>query len=153
MMHEITIRPYTPVDKSAVLELLKLNIPQYFAPSEMDDFKRYIEQHLEQYFVVILVDKIIGAGGINFADNFKTGKISWDFIHPLFQGKGLGQMLLQHRLDILTAMPHIETIMVRTSQLAYKFYQKNGFVLNELVKDYWEKGFDLYDMRYVSLKN
>jgi ribosomal protein S18 acetylase RimI-like enzyme len=45
-------------------------------------------------------------------------------------------------------MDNITTIMVRTSQLAYKFYEKNGFILKEIEKDYWAKGFDLYSMTY-----
>jgi ribosomal protein S18 acetylase RimI-like enzyme len=38
-------------------------------------------------------------------------------------------------------------IIVRTSQLAYKFYQKVGFELEKTEKDFWAKGFDLYQMK------
>jgi len=30
------------------------------------------------------------------------------------------------------------------------FYQKNGFILNQIVKDYWAKDFDLYSMELSS---
>ncbi|UKJ09366.1 GNAT family N-acetyltransferase [Solitalea lacus] len=74
--------------------------------------------------------------------------MSWDIIDPDFQGRGVGQKLLNYRIELLKSIKDIERIKVRTSQLAYKFYQKNGFVLQTVVKNYWAKGFDLYDMQY-----
>jgi hypothetical protein len=38
--------------------------------------------------------------------------------------------------------------MVRTSQVAYQFYQKAGFDLEKIEKDFWAKGFDLYQMKF-----
>jgi len=37
---------------------------------------------------------------------------------------------------------------VRTSQFVYGFYEKHGFELKKVVKNYWAQGFDLYDMEY-----
>ncbi|MDW7694559.1 GNAT family N-acetyltransferase [Flammeovirgaceae bacterium SG7u.111] len=95
--------------------------------------------------------QLIGAGGINFENEYKTGKISWDFIDPTFQGLGIGGKLLKHRIELLKSMESIELIMVRTSQLAYKFYEKNGFVLKETHKDFWAKGYDMYLMVDASI--
>jgi len=144
----LKIREYNSIDKPLLLEILKLNVPEYFAESEIDDLDEYLEHKIERYFVVEIENRIIGAGGINFDDNNKTGKISWDFIDPGFQGKGVGQKLLKYRIDVLKSMENIERITVRTSQLAYKFYEKNGFFLKDIIKDYWAQGFDLYDMKY-----
>jgi ribosomal protein S18 acetylase RimI-like enzyme len=148
MNEKIKIRAYKSVDKPKLLEILKLNVPEYFAESEINDLDEYLDHKIEKYFVAEIDDMIIGAGGINFENDFKTGKISWDFIHPEFQGIGVGRKLLNHRLDILKSMKNVETISVRTSQLAYKFYEKNGFVLLEKIKDYWAEGFDMYRMTY-----
>jgi len=45
------IRPYTPSYKQQLINLLKLNIPQYFAETEEADFIEYLDQHLENHFV------------------------------------------------------------------------------------------------------
>ena len=94
--------------------------------------------------------QIVGCGGINFAENGTIGKISWDMIHPAFQGKSLGTKLLKHRIEVLESISSVEKITVRTSQVAYRFYEKQGFVLNDIKKNYWAEGFDMYSMESVS---
>jgi ribosomal protein S18 acetylase RimI-like enzyme len=148
MCGQLHIRDYQPSDNAMLLELLKLNIPKYFAESELADLAYYLENETENYFVVEIASEIIGAGGINFDNSYKTAKISWDFIHPKFHKQGIGQKLLKHRIDFLNAIEGVEKITVRTSQLAYLFYEKQGFIVNDIVKDYWAKGFDLYNMTY-----
>jgi GNAT superfamily N-acetyltransferase len=151
MINQVKIRDYMPEDKSIVLDLLKLNIPEYFAESEIIDLDEYLDHKIEQYFVAETDGRIIGAGGINFDFSKKAGIISWDFIDPKFQGKGIGRQLLKHRIDLLLSMKNIKKITVRTSQLTYIFYEKNGFVLKKIVKDYWAIGFDMYEMEYTHL--
>jgi ribosomal protein S18 acetylase RimI-like enzyme len=148
MNTDIYIRAYTPSDEIVLLQILQLNIPAYFAESEINDLKEYLNTEVERYFVVELNNQIIGAGGINFIDNYQEGRISWDFIHPAYQGCGIGKELLNYRLEILKSMKSIKIISVRTSQLVYKFYEKNGFVVKEKIKEYWAKGFDMYLMIY-----
>ncbi|HLV46346.1 MAG TPA: GNAT family N-acetyltransferase [Flavobacterium sp.] len=147
-MDKVKIRTYKPSDKSKLMAILRMNVPKYFAETEIDDFDNYLDNETEQYFVIEFNDEIVGSGGINFEYSNKTGKLSWDIINPHFQGKGLGTNLLKHRVDLLKAISEIEKIVVRTSQVAFRFYEKNGFVLQETQKDYWAKGFDLYKMIY-----
>ncbi len=52
MNTKITIRVYSKTDKPCVLELLKLNTPQYFSEEEEQDFVFFLENEIEQYFVV-----------------------------------------------------------------------------------------------------
>lgn len=140
------IRVYRPEDKAAVLYLLRLNTPAFFAPEEEADLIHYLDEELEYYFVVELEGAIVGSGGFNFSGDKKTGKISWDILHRDFQSKGIGGLLLRHRLERLKAFVGLERIIVRTSQLAYGFYEKHGFRLVEVVKNYWAEGFHLYLM-------
>ncbi|HEX8574826.1 MAG TPA: GNAT family N-acetyltransferase [Flavobacterium sp.] len=146
MNHDIHIRAYTPLDETALLQILKLNIPTYFAETEINDLKVYLNTKVESYFVVELNNQIVGSGGINFLDNYQEARISWDVIDPEYQGRGIGKELLNYRLEILKSMESIKIISVRTSQLVYRFYEKNGFVVKEKIKDYWAEGFDMYTM-------
>ncbi|TNE54958.1 MAG: N-acetyltransferase [Bacteroidetes bacterium] len=143
-----SIRPYQSTDREQLLELLRLNTPTYFAPEEEADFIEYLEQHLEEYFVVEGAGKIVGCGGINYLKNNTEARISWDMIHPDFQGKGLGSRLTRHRIDCILEHPKVRVIVVRTTQLVYPFYQKSGFVLIKTEPDYWAPGFDLYHMEW-----
>lgn len=148
MTNLITIREYNMEDKDEVINLIRLNTPEYFAVEEEEDFDKYLETERELYYVFLYDQKIVGCGGINFADNYKIGRISWDIFHPDYQGKSLGTKLLKHRIDKLNSIDGIQKITVRTSQVAYKFYEKQGFELKEIKKDYWAEGFDLYNMEY-----
>jgi ribosomal-protein-alanine N-acetyltransferase len=152
-MAGVFIREFTQEDKSNVLDLFRLNTPAFFSPEEEKDLIFYLENEIEKYYVVLLDGKIVGCGGINFKENGVIGLLSWDFLHPHYQRIGVGTALLNHRMGILKAMPDVKKIKVRTSQHAYTFYEKGGFVLFKKIKDYWAVGFDLYSMEYCSPNN
>lgn len=149
MNNSITIREYKSIDKSSVMNLIRLNTPEYFALEEEDDFSNYLDNERELYYVLLFNEKIVGCGGINFAENKTIGKISWDILHPEYQGKSLGTRLLEYRIEKLESIKSVQKITVRTSQVAYQFYEKQGFELKEIKKDYWAKGFDMYKMEYL----
>lgn len=149
MQTAVVIREYDERDKGAVIELLKLNTPQYFAPEEEADLIHYLDHEIDHYFVLEYNGAVVGCGGINFSEDGATGKISWDILHPSYQGKGLGSILLNYRIKKLQSFRQIQNISVRTSQMVYKFYEKNGFELKEVIRDYWAEGFDLYQMEYT----
>ncbi len=149
MNNSITIREYKSIDKSSVMNLIRLNTPEYFAPEEENDFSNYLDNERELYYVLLFNEKIVGCGGINFAENKTIGKISWDILHPEYQGKSLGTRLLEYRIEKLESTKSVQKITVRTSQVAYQFYEKQGFELKEIKKDYWAKGFDMYKMEYL----
>ena len=60
------------------MELLRLNTPRYFAPEEAADLDAYLERERELYYVLLHEERIVGCGGINFADGGTVGKISWE---------------------------------------------------------------------------
>jgi [ribosomal protein S18]-alanine N-acetyltransferase len=55
-------------------------------------------------------------------------------------------LLTQYRINRIKEIDTVEIISVRTSQLVFKFYEKFGFVLKEIAKDYWAEGLDMYRM-------
>ncbi|MFN0188993.1 MAG: GNAT family N-acetyltransferase [Bacteroidia bacterium] len=150
MMAGVFIREFIQEDKNNVLDLFRLNTPAFFSPEEEKDLIYYLDNEIEKYYVVLIDGKIAGCGGINFKENGEIGLLSWDFLHPHNQRMGVGTALLNHRIEILKSIPSVKKIRVRTSQHAYTFYEKGGFVLFEKIKDYWAVGFDLYSMEYRS---
>lgn len=142
------IRPYQNSDKDAIINIFRLNTPQYFALEEEKDLLYYLEHELEDYFVLEIEKQLVGCGGINYSEDKKITKISWDILHPDFQGQALGSKLLQHRIEKIKSIASIEKTLVRTSQMAFRFYEKNGFKLLEIQENYWAKGFDLYLMEF-----
>ena len=127
MKDELIIREYKNSDKETVLNLLKLNTPKYFSPEEENDLVYYLENEIEYYFVLEFNKQIVGSGGFNFSGDKTTDKISWDILHPNFQGKTLGSTLLNYRIERLKKFKEVKLITVRTSQVVYKFYEKTGF--------------------------
>ena len=144
----VQIIPFESRFKSELLTLFDLNCPAFFAPEERSDFLEYLGEKVEDYFVVFYQNKLVACGGINYPDGLARAVLSWDIIHPDFHKKGIGTNLVQYRIR------HIQTkgvfqIGVRTSQMVYSFYEKNGFQLKQIQKEYWAIGYDLYDMVYV----
>jgi ribosomal-protein-alanine N-acetyltransferase len=146
MSEAITIRKYTPDDKNSLIVLFRLNTPEYFAESEEDDLLYYLDHHANDHYVIEMGNHIVGRGGINFTEEDRVGKLSWDILHPRYQSQGIGSKLTRFRIEIIKENPSVTSITVRTSQLAYKFYEKLGFRLTETVKDYWAPGYHMYHM-------
>lgn len=142
------IRKYEEKDQDELITLIRLNTPYYFAIEEEADFMQYLKEEREDYYVIAIQQRIIGCGGINYSTDKKTAIISWDMLHPDFQGKGLGKQLLAFRIEHIKNQ-HIQSIVVRTSQVAYLFYQKQGFVSTETIKDYWAVGLDMVKMEMM----
>ncbi|MCI0919742.1 GNAT family N-acetyltransferase [Sphingobacterium rhinopitheci] len=148
MKDEIIIRKFKLEDKEKLVRILINNVPRYFAETEVDDYEEYINGKVQDYYVAQLGDEIIAAGGINYDKDRQLAKISWDIVDIPFQKQGIGRLLMKHRLEVIAAKKDIKSIIVRTSQHAYGFYEKMGFKLLERHKDYWAKGFDMYKMIY-----
>lgn len=141
------IRSYRDTDLEAVIRLLQLNTPQYFALAEEKELRNYLTDEKEDYYVVELNHELVAAGGINYnVDSKDSVRIAWDIVHPTQQRQGIGNQLLAYRIKQIENKKVYSEIIVRTSQLAFRFYEQNGFTLTAIEKDYWAMGFDLYLM-------
>lgn len=143
----IKIRSYQKKDKIRLQELLSLNTPQFFAHEEAEQFSQFLENEIEDYFVVEMEDCIVGAGGINYWPAQQTARFSWDFIHPEYQRRGIGKWLINHRIAEIKKHAFIKMIEVRTSQLVFPFYEKAGFCIIKTQRDFWAPGFDLVHLQ------
>lgn len=138
--------PYTPKDKLTLIELFNLNVPVYFAPHELGEFLTYLEIKNETYLCIYHENKIVGGVGYDYKEEDKSGRINWIFLHPNCKAKGLGRQAVKFCITKLTKDKRVEKLVVRTSQLAYKFFEHFNYKLIKIEKDYWATGLDLYLM-------
>ena len=140
------IRPYKTADKEHLLKIFSLNTPNYFDKNEIKDFENYLEQKPETYLTIEVDNTIVGGTGYYINEYDKSGRITWIFFDPSYAGKGLGKQSVEHCLKIFHKDKRVEKLIVTTSQLAYKFFEKFDYSINRIEKNYWGEGLDLYEM-------
>jgi N-acetylglutamate synthase-like GNAT family acetyltransferase len=140
------IRPYHPSDQQTLVEILKLNVPKYFDQKEVAEFEEYLKEHAITYLTIEHEKKIVGGTGYLLTDNNTIGHVRWIFFHPDSAGHGLGSEAMKYCLAKFQSVPTVKKLIVTTSQLVYKFFEKFGLVLIKTEKNYWGKGLDLYWM-------
>ena len=138
------LRPYNPSDHQQVLNLFLFNTPQYFCPPEQNDLEQFLKEHAPTYFVLEESGLIIASGGYHIDGNI--GKLSWYMVHPQYHQKGMGSILINNSLKILQENLRLTKIEALTSQLAYRFYEKFGFILLATQENYWGPDMHLYQM-------
>lgn len=146
------IRQYKKEDQESVLSLLEGNTPIYFAEEEKDDLILYLDNFSDNYFLFEKENVILGCGGYNLTEDMRIAKISWDIVDYSSLGMGIGSKLMIYRLNKIIKIPSVEKVSVRTSQLVYRFYERFGLILQDVVPDYWAKGFDMYRLECKSDK-
>ena len=140
------IRPYTNSDKEQLVEIFNLNVPKYFDSIELNEFVEYLKIKSDTYLTIEYENKIVGGVGYEVRESDRSGRINWIFLHPDHYGLGIGKQAAEHCLAILRSNTNVEKLVVRTSQLVYKFFEKLDYKLVLTEKDHWAKGLDLYLM-------
>lgn len=141
---ETTLRPYELSDRRTLEHIFMLNTPKYFAPEELGDFLEYLDLFGDDYVVAVVDRRVVGGGGYWVRSFDQQGGLSWAFLHPDFQGTGIGKELAEYRIEKIRSLGVAKTIQVETSQYSFGFYEKLGFKLLSKQPDYWAKGIDLY---------
>ena len=59
---------------------------------------------------------------------------------------------MRYNLDVIRQLPLVRRIVCRTSQVAYRFFEKFGFQLQYTTPDFWAPGLDLYYMTREPMK-
>ena len=140
----MTIQPYEPTDKAALLAIFDLNVPLFFAEHEREDLAAYLDEFGDTYFIVQINDQILGGAGYIIQEN--TASVTWIFFHPNHTGKGLGAGVMTQLLEFFNTKSRITKLGVRTSQFAHTFFERFGYKTIRIEKNYWADGFDLYEM-------
>jgi N-acetylglutamate synthase-like GNAT family acetyltransferase len=103
-MFKLQITPYTPSDKIKCIEAFESNVPTYFAKEEIEEFKAFLTKlengSIQTKFYVITVNEVvIGCGGFGDKNNSGVISLAWGLIHKNHHEQGLGEKLLQFRLE------------------------------------------------------
>lgn len=61
--NSIVIREYLTTDKEVVMNLIKLNTPNFFAKEEVNDLSNYLDKEIELYMSCSLTGKWLDAAG------------------------------------------------------------------------------------------
>lgn len=142
----MTLRPYVPNDAEPLLTVLRKNVPVAFAAVEIDEYARFLPQNNDPYFVAEHDGQVVGACGYYLIREAAVARICWILADPDLGGMGVGSALLRHVLDQILTHPDVTVIECQTSQVAYQFFEKFGFVLRNTEPNYWAPGLDLYFM-------
>lgn len=140
------IRPYTPEDLPQLLEVFRLNIPKYFDKREEGEYIKYLEEYGDTYFTIVDNDEVIGGVGCYYHPADRSGRVSWIFLSPDDFGKGHGRQAVEFCHSRFRSDERIEKLVVMTSQLTYRFFEKFGYRTSRTEKDHWGQGLDLYEM-------
>jgi ribosomal-protein-alanine N-acetyltransferase len=157
IVEKMNIRLYQAEDKKTCIELFKGNMPKYFAISELPEFELWLDawerkkmQHrdpaVEQYFVIEVMNEVVGCGGYTKVNNDEI-TLTWGMISQSMHGKGIGKTLLQYRLGIVKSLFPNASVILDTTQLSYVFFERLGFKITGIIKDFYGQGLDRYDMK------
>lgn len=69
-----------------------------------------------------------------------------DFFELTYASQRLGRESVEHCLKLFRKDQSVEKLIVTTSQFAYRFFEKFGYTIKRIEKEYWGKGLDLYEM-------
>jgi GNAT superfamily N-acetyltransferase len=145
----ILIRSFEEKDAEAVSHLIRKTLNEVnsrvYPPSVIQFMSNeysplfLIKIAQERDFLVALLDnKIVGSATL-FNDYIATV-----FVHPDYQGKGIGTFLMQH-IERIAKRKKIETLQLEASINAVNFYTKLGYIKGKT--NYHENYGSTYEMK------
>ncbi|MEM1181698.1 MAG: GNAT family N-acetyltransferase, partial [Acidobacteriota bacterium] len=138
--------------KEHCIDILKSNVGTYMVAPEIDDYAGFLdgEAREEPYFVIFDGERAVACGGL--AATADRVILTWGMVRHSLHGRGVGELLLEHRLrcaaDKYGSMP----VHIDTSQKTEGFYKKYGFETVKRVKDGHFPGIDQVLMVYRPLR-
>lgn len=143
----IVIRRYRAADERAVVEAMKSDMPDFFHPSELPWMRSYLKQKGNPNFVICEGGKVLGFGGYAIDAYSNRAYLCWGHLTRVAHGRGLGSVLLLHRLVHLTeAKNRPRYVAMNTIPTVAPFFERHGFVRYGEWKDGFRSGFDMVEL-------
>ncbi|MBI5384713.1 MAG: GNAT family N-acetyltransferase [Verrucomicrobia bacterium] len=142
------VRDYSPGDLAACLAVFESNVPEFFHPAEREGFAAFLAALPGPYVVVEdETGALVACGGYAVAPGTATADLCWGMVSRPYHHSGLGRLLLDARLGRIAAHPGLRDVALRTSQLTRGFYERRGFVTEQVLPNGIAPGLDRCDMR------
>ena len=144
-MADRIFRAYTARDRDACLKLFDGNVPKYFSAHERKAFENFLDTLPNPFYVVEEDGAVLACGG-SAPHKSENGALMfcWGMVASEKKRTGLGSFLLKENLDRLNRR---QPIFLNTSQHAREFYERFGFKTSRIVRDGYDAGMDMYEMR------
>ncbi len=140
-----TLAPYATADYGAVLEIFQSNTPDFFAPSELDEFIAFLEAPQSELVVARSAKGEVVGFGAAYCRSASEGGLAWGMVHRRWHRKGVGRLLLEARIARLWAQ-EVTQIRVHTSQHSAGFFRQAGFAAITVTPDGFGPGIDRVTM-------
>ena len=141
------IVPYDSKYFKNCIKIIQSNTPKYIDYSEHSDYEDYLSRDDKIYFVLFEKSNIVACGGYGLNKSRAKVVLSWGLVHSQHHNKGYGSELLKYRLNHIKHNYPDTEIHLDTSQHTYRYFEKFGFNVKQILKNGYGKGLD----RYLSL--
>ncbi|MHC5057630.1 MAG: GNAT family N-acetyltransferase [Planctomycetota bacterium] len=140
----MNIRDMTGGDLEAVIAVVAL--------TDEDDAgaaREYFEGRRRDFVAVDTSDGIIGVGGVleDGGEGDRVWWLSWWYVHPGHQGRGVGGALMERSLRWVRERKgrkvYVDVSSLAVYAEARRFYAAHGFVEEARLKDFYAEGEDM----------
>ena len=122
------VRPLREEDMDRCHEMYRLNESNHYPGGLYEDFKSSLRDAQRLVLVVEKSGDVVGCGAICMDTDLSCAMISYGIIHPDYQRRGFGTVLLLSRLSILPEPLDSWTVGLTTAGPSASFYQRFGFL-------------------------
>jgi ribosomal-protein-alanine N-acetyltransferase len=153
----VEILDYNGSHRQSCVDMFLSNTPSFFAPVEQPLFESWLDD-LEKgrqrkdaviYNYVLFEDQLpVASGGFYVGALDHKARMAWGMVHRAHHRRGLGREFLNFRIRRIRQMFPYSLIALDTTQFSFGFYEKQGFVVTGITKDFYAPGMDRYDMEF-----
>lgn len=138
------IRNYEPEDFDACVTVFESNLPIYFAPQELEEFRQFLRDHYCEYLVAEQAGTVVACGGSYVEE--RIGRLCWGMVSRQLHRSSIGTALLKTRVARLFARPGVDSISLDTSQHTRAFFERFGFRATQVTTNGYGEGLDQVSM-------
>lgn len=140
---------YSPANENDCLSIFDSNVPLFFATEEREKFRSFLHRLTPPYYYFVVHnanEEIVACGGMKLEFSNHSAMLRWDMVTREFHNRSIGTFLTLSRLHLISQYPDFQMVNLHTSQHSYQFYEKTGFVLQNITPNGIAEGIDEYYM-------